>query len=64
MRARLYVLAIFMALMPFLNPGWSVLYYEAGVLLLAAVALLQLSILFAKTGCRWKPCCSVLILRS
>lgn len=31
-----------MVLMPFLNTSWSVLYYEVGTILLAAVALLQL----------------------
>lgn len=31
-----------MLLMPFFNPTWSVLYYEAGTLLLAGIALLQL----------------------
>lgn len=43
-KARLIALAAIMVLMPFLNPSWSVLYYEAGTLLLAAVAFLQLKL--------------------
>ena len=41
-KARLWAIGAIMVLMPFLNPNWGVLYFEACALLLAAVALVQL----------------------